>query len=102
MVNVPVLKLSSNPRSLPTVLGVAAAWFKKCRFRVTLACQSLPQKFGIFHANGKMTEACVAPAGSALQRLQIPEPKQREPVRMPLSRHQLLGTFALPLSDSAA
>ena len=75
---------------------------KVLKLRVTLACQCLPQEFGIFHVIWNLTEACFAPAGSGAQRLQLPEPKQREPMRMVLSGHQLFGTFALPLSNCAA
>ena len=97
-----VLVSSSVTWSICPKCAWRRAWFKKHCFRVTLACQSLPHKFGIFRANGNTTEAGVAPAGSGPQKLRLPKPKQREPMRVSLSRHQLLGTFSHPLSNSAA
>ena len=47
-------------------------------------------------------EACFTSGGSSPQRLRLPEPKQREPMRMRLTRHQLLGTLARPIRNPAA
>ena len=49
-----------------------------------------------------MTEAYLTSAGSGAKRLRLPKPKQREPMWVSLTRHQLFGAFAHQLSNSAA
>jgi hypothetical protein len=63
---------------------------------------SPPRVLGFCDKSGSLMAAWFAAAGSGPQRLRLSEAKQREPVRVRLPRHQLLGTLANSLSNSAA
>ena len=56
----------------------------------------------MFRVNGELAGTCFTPVGSGPQRLRLPEPKQREPMRMLVICHQLLRTFAHTLRNPAA